>query len=72
MLLENDKCVLCLGHQHAVLSRENPRSCMDCFIMLACTREARCRFFGGKREGSSLSEVPRGKIVKMAQAVPFS
>lgn len=30
----HDKCVLCLGHKHTVLSRENPQSCMDCFICL--------------------------------------
>ncbi len=64
----HDKCVLCLGRQHAILSRENKQACMDCFIMPACTREARCHFFGGKRADSSQSEVPRGKIVKMAKA----
>lgn len=33
-------CVQCLGCEHALLARENPHSCMDCFIMLAHTREA--------------------------------
>lgn len=38
----HNKCVLGLGHQHAVLFRENPLSCMDCFIMPVPTTEAQC------------------------------
>ena len=64
----HDKCVLCLGYQHAILSRENPQSCMDCFILPARTREARCRFFGVKRAGSPLSGMPKGKVGRMAEA----
>ncbi len=54
-------CVLCLGHRRAVLARENLQLCMDCFIMSARTREARCSFFEVKHAGSSLSEVPKEK-----------
>ncbi len=60
--------MLCVGHQPAITSRDNLQLCMECFIIPARTREARCHFSGGKQEGSSLSEVPRGKIVKMAEA----
>ena len=62
------KCVLCLGHQHATLSREAPDSCMDCFIMPARTREARCRFFGAKRAGPPLSDMTRGKTGRLTEA----
>ena len=57
----NDSCVLFLGHEHAIVSRENPQSCMDCFILPARTREARCRFFAPKRVGAQGYEGPRLK-----------
>lgn len=60
----HDECVLCLGHQHAILSGENTHSCMDGSIMPACTREARSCFFGVKQAGSPLSEVSKGKMAK--------
>ena len=64
----HDNCVLCLGHEHAPVSKENPQSCMDCFILPARTREARCRFFAAKRMGSHVSEGLRQKIRRMATA----
>ena len=64
----HDSCVLCLGHEHAVVSRENPQSCMDCFILPARAREARCRFFAPKRAGSHGYEGPQQKIRRMAAA----
>ena len=64
----HDNCVLCLGHEHALVSKENPQSCMDCFILPARTREARCCFFSAKRTGSHVSEGPRQKIGRMATA----
>ena len=54
----HNKCVLCLGHQHATWARDTPQSCMNCFIMPIHTREARCLFFTSKREGLSFLEGP--------------
>lgn len=64
----HDSCVLCLGHEHALVSKENPQSCMDCFILPAHTREARCHFFVAKRAGSHVSEGPRQKTGRKAAA----
>lgn len=60
----HDECVECLGPQHALLARESPHSCMNCFILSARTREARCRYFSVKRAGSPLSEAPKRKVGK--------
>ena len=74
----HDNCVLCLGHEHALVSRENPQSCMDCFILPARTTEARCCFFAtekrkerekAKRAGSHVFEGPRQKIGRMVAAL---
>ena len=45
----HDKCIACLGFQHAEATRDNPAACMNCFIMPWRTREARAHFFAGKR-----------------------
>ena len=58
----HDNCVLCLGHQHAMLARDTPQSCMNCFIMPMHTREARCRFFTSKRGGLPTLERPARKM----------
>lgn len=64
----HDSCVLCLGHEHALVSRENPQSCMDCFILSARTREARCRFFAPKHKGAQVYEAPQPKNRRVAVA----
>lgn len=47
------------GNKHAILSRENPQSCLDCLVMNARTSGAGDPF---------LSEVPKKQIGKMAGA----
>ncbi len=66
----HDSCVLCLGHEHALVSRANPQSCMDCFILPARTREARCRFFASKRRptGAQVYEEPKRKTGRVVVA----
>ena len=48
----HEKCVRCLGESHAALSRNNPSSCMNCFILPRPCLEARyCAF---KNQAASL------------------
>lgn len=51
-----DKCVLCLGYQDAMLTRE-AQSCMDCFILPACSREAHARCFASKHVSQPLPDM---------------
>lgn len=60
----HDKCVLCLGENHTFLARENPSSCMNCFILPARFLEARCCVFGKQKQvappsGSQQAKRPR-------------
>lgn len=49
---ENRKVPSHLGRGHAVEAKEDPTSCMNCFILSAHAREARWCFFCDKHQGS--------------------
>lgn len=70
----HDKCIRCLGFRHAEAARDNPASCMDCFIMPLRTREARFHFFMGKRPHSPSSDIDakRRRIEPPDRAEAFS
>lgn len=54
----HNQSVSCLGHSNAITAQEDPASCMNNFIMPACTREARCLLFKGKRPAISTRSSP--------------
>lgn len=67
------RCVLCLGYQHALLSRETPQSCMNCFQLPARTKEAPCHFFASKLSAQAQLNSPpvtQGRISWPARSVP--
>ncbi|KAK0147363.1 hypothetical protein N1851_013231 [Merluccius polli] len=57
----HDKCIACLGSQHAEAARADPAACMDCFIMPLRTREARAHFFTGRQSHSHSGDDRAGK-----------
>ena len=57
----HDKCIACLGAQHAEAARADPAACMDCFIMPLRTREARAHFFTGRQSHSHSGDDRAGK-----------
>lgn len=57
-------CVLPGPYSHAATAREDPASCVNCFIMPARTREARCLVFKGKRPAISTPAAQHSKRAK--------
>uniref|UniRef100_A0AAV2LY13 Uncharacterized protein n=1 Tax=Knipowitschia caucasica TaxID=637954 RepID=A0AAV2LY13_KNICA len=55
------KCVLGLGEDHASAAREDPSSCMNCFIIPRPSLEARCCLFRGKKRKASVTELSQEK-----------
>uniref|UniRef100_A0AAV2M5I6 ribonuclease H n=1 Tax=Knipowitschia caucasica TaxID=637954 RepID=A0AAV2M5I6_KNICA len=55
------KCVLCLGEDHASAAREDPSSCMNCFIIPRPSLEARYCLFRGKKRKASFTELSQEK-----------
>ena len=41
----HDRCMTCLGSDHARMAGQDPAACMNCFILPARVREARARSF---------------------------
>ncbi len=63
----HDRCVLCLGQNHASLARDNPSSCMNCFILPARSLEARYCVFSKHKQPAQPTVSQQAKRLKGAE-----